>query len=482
MAAELFCAILALCIRANHTSNFKIRLEKMTKLLALAQVSNNLHINNAINDEAPNNGPVARLVRAVVPAPRFQMITAPETSQGTFGGVSACAVMSCEAMLQLLCTSLPQRLSGAIGPGTLLNIKDTVAASAIHRIEQHLDTNDVLSLVARYSSTLTILDEQQIVDADLSTIGQMLNQRRTLHPVAAIITRPPETIAVFVRPEGGFIAFDSHSRSDHVGSSAFIMLRTVAELNNCLRTIWPRITDDLVAGVGLAGALVMQSISMTFVALREQRVLNQRLQLPVLQLDALMNEQTTAIARSEAAAKRAAEAAVKQPSGDPYRGRVLTRRQMQERRDLEVAQRLGELEQRTAGDRAAAAAEQQATFECLCCSETVLQDHVFVVSACGHMMCRLCAKAMCRTTLRDLRFPVRCAMCPIVRGAPASDVPVNGARGTLSYDEVTSVLSDDRDLALLHRASLRAATSGDMFARRVRRASGPWNVPMTILV
>lgn len=405
------------------------------------------------------------------------MISIEGTSQGSFGGVSACAVMSCEAVLRMLYTSLPERLHDVIGIGMLRAIKDTVAASAIRRIEHHLDTNDVLSLVERYSLTLNVIEEKQIVDADLSTFCQTLLQRRSLEPVAAILTRPPETIAVIVRPEGGFIVFDSHSRNDHIGSSAFIFLRTVDELNECIRTIWPRMTDDLVAGLDDASALVMQSISTTFVKLRAKRALNQRLQPPVLQLDALMNEQVTAIARAEAAAKiAAADAATsakrKQPPNsrsrvewnNPWHGRTLTRQEMQERSDHAMAQRLGELEQLTAGDRAAAAAEQQATFECVFCSQTVLQDHAFVVNACKHVMCLQCANLMCTTTLRELRYPVRCAMCPIAKGVAANEVPVNGARGTLSYDEVKLVLVSDDEMELLCRASMRAATSGAAYA------------------
>ncbi|RUS27831.1 hypothetical protein BC938DRAFT_482671 [Jimgerdemannia flammicorona] len=166
------------------------------------------------------------------------IIQANGLSQYTSGAASSCIPSCMEACLQLVYGS---RLRLA----TLYNI---LKAGSRYRGADHIEAGKLQASVRRYSEALRVVVEQQYpiteferVVRDLVALAKDEGQ-----PVAAVVTKPPESIMVAVDPrsETPVVLFDSHPRPDiHPDSAAFLCFEDQHGLVEYLHQIMPSPQD-----------------------------------------------------------------------------------------------------------------------------------------------------------------------------------------------------------------------------------------------
>lgn len=148
--------------------------------------------------------------------PWSRILLSPEQlNQYSVGSVSGCTVMALEGSLQIL--------SGAPLSGEL--VTDILAAGSCYASDLHTGLSEILPHVDRYSERLEVLSESQ---APIAQFGELVQEMAALArerraPIAAMLTKPPESVLLCCDPTPGsaapFLLFDSHKRPWHDGAA-----------------------------------------------------------------------------------------------------------------------------------------------------------------------------------------------------------------------------------------------------------------------
>lgn len=184
------------------------------------------------------------------------VIRAKGRSQYTTGASSSCIPSAIEACLQILYLR-------PLSPDALELI---LKAGSRYRGTSHIEAGKVRSQVKRYREALETVNEFHYPLIELRQLVSDLMRlaREKGKPVAAIITKPPESIMVAVHNEAGknIIMFDSHPRPElHPDSAAFLEFKDPNGLLAYLRDLMPTPRDLNLQDLDMYQAMILGSVS-----------------------------------------------------------------------------------------------------------------------------------------------------------------------------------------------------------------------------
>ncbi|RUP48308.1 hypothetical protein BC936DRAFT_144724, partial [Jimgerdemannia flammicorona] len=200
--------------------------------------------------------PPIQTSRTDAPPGTLKVISVSGLSQYTTGAASSCIPSCMEACFQVLYGS-PLRLT------TLDNI---LKAGSQYRGASHIEASELQSTLKRYRDTIEMVGELHYPIVALGTlVSDLCNEaRRQKCPLAAIITKPPESIMIAVHPdaERPIILFDSHPRPRlHPDGAAFVRFPESPVLVTYLRHLFPRPQDLHLKDLDVYTATIMGSVS-----------------------------------------------------------------------------------------------------------------------------------------------------------------------------------------------------------------------------
>ncbi|RUS29458.1 hypothetical protein BC938DRAFT_480642, partial [Jimgerdemannia flammicorona] len=169
------------------------------------------------SNQHPTFYPSTQFCAMLKPSSQPHIIGANGRSQYTSGAASSCIPSCMEACLQLVYGR----------PLCLTALDNILKAGSRYRGADHIEAGELQASVERYSKALRVVVEQQYPLTALERVVRDLAAlaRDERQPVAAIVTRPPESVVVAVDPrsETPVVLFDSHPRPEfHLDNAAFL--------------------------------------------------------------------------------------------------------------------------------------------------------------------------------------------------------------------------------------------------------------------
>ncbi|KAJ3447363.1 hsp20-like chaperones superfamily protein [Anaeramoeba flamelloides] len=160
-----------------------------------------------------------------------------DQNQFTEGGVSSCTINAIEASFRLL--GRPKEITKGF-------IDEIIQIGSLYNSQTHTDFDTLHQNIPRFHNSLTEFKVEQRHVQEINTIVENLQifSMITKNPMAAICTKPPETIALYCSPEENeYVVFDSHSRKLHKGA-AFIYFITLEGMIRYIKELFPIIQLD----------------------------------------------------------------------------------------------------------------------------------------------------------------------------------------------------------------------------------------------
>eukprot|EP00457_Paulinella_chromatophora_P000732 gb/GEZN01000732.1/.p1 GENE.gb/GEZN01000732.1/~~gb/GEZN01000732.1/.p1 ORF type:complete len:1024 (+),score=167.56 gb/GEZN01000732.1/:87-3158(+) len=156
-------------------------------------------------------------------------------TQYTAGSTAGCTVMALEAALNLF----------NFAPlGTSLIDSILEAGSVLYLGDQHSSCDEIFPKIYRYKEKMIAKDPKQCPLKNLSfAVAEIQNLcRENKQPVAAILTKPPESLLLYVNKDrynmDKFIIFDSHGRNQHNLHGAYLLLCDKSACVRYLEALW----------------------------------------------------------------------------------------------------------------------------------------------------------------------------------------------------------------------------------------------------
>jgi hypothetical protein len=218
------------------------------------------HHNNASQGATKNEQ--GQEVAPADPTPTFTLI-APSSQFDLPEGRSACTTIACEAAYKMTGETEMSKTTGepttvCVGATTFEDVGTMVAIIADGVAEykvvnanatmEHMSCGEVMLMSQKYSKVL-----EQVVMVQGSTDGGRAFEEELVNalkgavedkaPVCAVITKPPESVVVYVHPNGTLVLFDSHPRQTLGISGAYVC--GFASAQSCaafLRGIFPAVS------------------------------------------------------------------------------------------------------------------------------------------------------------------------------------------------------------------------------------------------
>ncbi|RUS28870.1 hypothetical protein BC938DRAFT_481342 [Jimgerdemannia flammicorona] len=199
----------------------------------------------------PNTGPPI----STCPPCTTQVVTSRGLSQYTTGASSSCIPSCLEASLQLLHGS----------PLSQSTLDITLKAGSRYRGASHIEASELQSSLSRYRGALELISEHHYpLTALPALVSDLVAEARRLdRPVAAVVTKPPESIMVAAHPNsGGMALFDSHPRPDvHPEGAAFVLFDEPPSLVAYLRHLFPGPREMGLGNLDAYTATILGSVS-----------------------------------------------------------------------------------------------------------------------------------------------------------------------------------------------------------------------------
>merc|ERR1711988_872163 len=139
-----------------------------------------------------------------------------EQSQYSMGTPSACTLLACEVAYRLLSSTAAPSEEDNRGMLT-----EALSTSTYHS-EYHLEAQEVLEACTRFRTSLQVAKYTQLqVDHFHDLLADMHTAQREGggRAVATVVTKPPETVLLFLSAQGTLHLFDSHPREHHQGAA-----------------------------------------------------------------------------------------------------------------------------------------------------------------------------------------------------------------------------------------------------------------------
>lgn len=153
--------------------------------------------------------------------------------------------MACEAAAVILGSEAAPRDTAAIK--TMLD--GIVMVGASFSTEYHVSVEEVIEPCMRYREQLQVREMCQLGTTQFKELLARMAacQKATRTGVCAVVTKPPETILVYLAPDGTPALFDSHERPHHDGA-AYVTFADMAELQAYLESLFSvpsvRLSED----------------------------------------------------------------------------------------------------------------------------------------------------------------------------------------------------------------------------------------------
>ena len=119
-------------------------------------------------------------------------------------------------------------------------LRGVLACASNFSSQYHLDTTEVFEQCRRYSH----LEQKRTLQYTQAQFQELIEEMVRIfrsnpgHAVVAIVTKPPETVLLFVDRHGALHLFDSHRRPDHEGA-ALLYFEDDRQLLQYLQELFP---------------------------------------------------------------------------------------------------------------------------------------------------------------------------------------------------------------------------------------------------
>jgi hypothetical protein len=162
-------------------------------------------------------------------------------SQYSFKSVSSCTIMALEAALR------------SFYPGSMVDerrLRRVLEIAAQYELNQHTGVQDVFPYVSRFNLRMSIFDTMQTFLDNIEEITKRMAEfvESQNKPLAAILTKPPETCMISMNINKQILFFDSHARP-HLwnGGAACLIFENAKEFLRFVRShLWQSMKfDDL---------------------------------------------------------------------------------------------------------------------------------------------------------------------------------------------------------------------------------------------
>ncbi|KAF8677718.1 Ring finger [Rhizoctonia solani] len=454
-------------------------------------------------DPAPNLTPDEKIQRVL--AGEIHIVSYPGTSQYSQGAPSACGL----AALNTIRIALDKPLQGVTGVNLLksLSLFDThldATAICVHWSSRgHLEPDHLFSLPLFHQAMKVYDRHDKLVgfESFLTMINSLQTAETTNDITAALITRPPEIVAILRVPlsttepsvssnlnrdESIYAIFDSHSRPEHPDGAGLTLLPSIAAAAQHLTALLRVNINTGSPGLSWEAQLMSQFSAHLVRRVEWRQPAEERTtrlaaiyEANVGLLHAFDAEEEAKRLRSEVTELREkarklerelhhAYSALDSKPKSPIEPKpvseskkypeglsedALLALKMQEEFDAED-QLLTEL--------AAEEPEQSKNvFDCGICFETFHMGALAPMDGCDHKYCRECMRDYIKSKLASRTFPLLCPTCHASK---------DGSRGTAGQALVEIIGLDEREYATYVELSL-ASLSVMVHCRKCQRAA-----------
>ncbi|KDN49634.1 hypothetical protein RSAG8_01699, partial [Rhizoctonia solani AG-8 WAC10335] len=474
---------------------------KHTKSGSSSKPSSTLNKANLLVDPAPSLSPDEKIQRAL--KGETHIISHPGTSQYSQGAPSACGL----AALNAIRIALDGTLQGVTGIDLLKSLSsldthlDATAICAHWSSRGHLEPDNLFNLPL-FQQAMKVYDRHDKLvgfESFLSMINSLQTAETISDVTAALITRPPEIVAILriplsttksstpsKRDDAIYAIFDSHSRPEHPNGAGLTLLPSIAVAAQHLTALLRVNINTRSPGLSWEAQLMSQ-FSAHLVCRAEWRQppeeRNTRLAAiyeanvgllrgmeareEVRRMRGEMTELRDKVGRLERELHHAYSAldskpkspAQAKPEPEPKKypeglsDDALLALKMQEEFDAED-QLLTEL--------AAEEPEQgKNVFDCGVCFETFHMGALAPMEGCDHRYCRECTRDYIKSKLESRNFPILCPTCHASK---------DGSQGSVGQDLVEMIGLNEQEYATYVELSL-ASLSTMVHCRKCQRAA-----------
>ncbi|CAE6542390.1 unnamed protein product [Rhizoctonia solani] len=488
---------------STSTKSSREHSSRHTKSGSSSKSSSSVNKAKLLVDPAPNLSPEEKIQRAL--NGETHIVSYPGTSQYSQGAPSACGL----AALNAIRIALDSTLQGVTGMDLLKLLSsmdthlDATAICAHWSSRGHLEPDSLFSLPL-FQQAMKVYDRHDNLvgfESFLSMINSLQTAETINDVTAALITRPPEIVAILrvplsttksptpsKRDDTIYAIFDSHSRPEHPSGAGLTLLPSIAAAAQHLTALLRVNINTRSPGLSWEAQLMSQfSAHLVRRAEWRQPLEERNTRLAALYeanvglLRGLEAREEVARMRNEMAELRdkvkrlerelhhahsALDSKPKSPTqskSEPEPGPkkypeglsedALLALKMQEEFDAED-QLLTEL--------AAEEPEQSKNvFDCGICFEMFHTGALAEMEGCDHKYCRECMRDYIKSKLGSRNFPILCPTCHAAK---------DGRQGSVGQDLVEMIGLDEQEYATYVELSL-ASLSTMVHCRKCQRAA-----------